>query len=173
MTAQKSKVSVETVDRDFVLIRIVNAPRDRVFKAWVDPEQLAKWWGPRQFPARCTGDVRGGGSMRLSMVGPDGTEYPMNIVFKELKESERLVWLQDCSEHPQEWHEQVNKNRHGAAGNIGQMLLTITFEDFEGKTKMTVRMQFDNAADRDALINIGMTEGWSESFEKLDELLEE
>ncbi|HEY9777180.1 MAG TPA: SRPBCC domain-containing protein [Planktothrix sp.] len=110
------------------------------------------------YPARCKGDVRVGGSMRLSMVASDGTEYPMNIVFNEIKEPERIVWLQDCSEHPQEWHEQVNKNRPGAAGNIGQMLLTITFEDFEAQTKITVRMQFENAADRDALIDIGMTE---------------
>jgi uncharacterized protein YndB with AHSA1/START domain len=51
------------------------------------------------------------------------------------------------------------------------MLLTITFEEFEGKTKMTVTMHFDDTTDRDALVNLGMTEGWSESFEKLEEML--
>jgi uncharacterized protein YndB with AHSA1/START domain len=171
MTTQKSKVSVHTVERDFVLTRIIEAPRDRVFKAWTNTDQLAKWWGPRQYPARCEGDFRIGGSFRLVMVGPDGKEYPMTAVIKEIKAPERLVWLQDCSEHPLDWHEQVNKFRPNATGNLGEMLLTITFEELEGKTKMTVTMHFDDTTDRDALVNFGMTEGWSESFEKLEELL--
>lgn len=171
MTAQKSKVSVQAVDRDFVLTRIIDAPRERVYKAWTTADQLAKWWGPRQYPARCEGDFRVGGSFRLVMVGPDGKEYPMTAVIKEMKSPERLVWLQDCSEHPLDWHEQVNRLRPNASGNLGEMLVTITFEESEGRTRLTVTMHFDEATDRDALVSLGMTEGWSESFEKLEEIL--
>ncbi|HEY9712239.1 MAG TPA: SRPBCC domain-containing protein [Chroococcales cyanobacterium] len=171
MTLQESKLKVQSADGDFVLTRIIDAPRERVFKAWADPQKLAKWWGPRQFPAYCQGEIKVGSSFRLVMVGPDGKEFPMTAVVKELKEPERLVWLQDVSEHPHDWHELINKGRAGASGNIGPMLLTITFEALEGKTKMTVAMQFERAGDREALVTNGMTAGWSESFEKLEELL--
>jgi len=170
MTVQNSKLEVKLMDRDFVLTRIIDAPRARVFKAWTDPEQLAKWWGPRDYPTRCEGEVRVGGQLRLVMISPDGKEYPITVVFKEIKEPERLVWSQSCNDHPQDWHDLVNKQRPNATGNIGEMLLTIEFEELEGKTKIIVTMHFDDASDRDALVSLGMTGGWSQSFEKLDEL---
>jgi uncharacterized protein YndB with AHSA1/START domain len=170
MTVQSSKLEVKLVDRDFVMTRIIDAPRAHVFKAWTDPKQLAKWWGPREYLARCEGDVRVGGQMRLVMISPEGKEYGMTVIFKEIDEPRRLVWLQNCKDHPPDWHDAVNKHRPNAPGNIGDMLLTITFEELEGKTKMTITMYFEDASDRDALVNLGMTEGWSQSFEKLDEL---
>ena len=65
-------------ERDLVLIRIFDAPRERVWKAWTDPRQVAQWWGPAGFTnPRCEVDVRPGGVLRIDMRGPDGTVYPM------------------------------------------------------------------------------------------------
>ena len=65
-----------------------------VFKAWTDPEHLARWWGPHGFTNPvCEVDVRPGGGIRIDMAGPDGVVYPMKGTFHEVVEPERLVFI--------------------------------------------------------------------------------
>jgi uncharacterized protein YndB with AHSA1/START domain len=160
-------------DSDFVSTRLFDAPRELVFKAWTDPKHMARWWGPHHFTNPvCELDVRPGGKWRIVMRGPDGSLHPANGVYREVVPPERLVMTMNHSELSDEWHDRVNPNRDKTAGKPAlEALTTVTFEDQGGKTKLTVRMRFESAAVRDALLKIGMTEGWSQSMERLKEVL--
>lgn len=71
-----------TADREFVHFRLVEAPRERVFKAFSDPARLARWWGPHGFGSTFHEfDLRPGGAWRFVMHGPDGANYPNQSVF--------------------------------------------------------------------------------------------
>ena len=166
-------VQVKTPDKDFVLTRTFDAPRALVFKEWTDPRQLARWWGPRGFTNPvCQMDLRPGGAFRVVMRGPDGAEYPLKGVFLEIDAPERLVMTMDLSEHPAEWLELYNQYR-GKRKDAPAMKIvtTVTFEEQDGGTKLTVAQRFDSVTDRDANMKLGAAAGWSQSFERLDELL--
>jgi len=156
-------------DGDFVLTRIFKAPRALVFKAWTDPRQMAQWWGPRHFTNPvCELDVRPGGAWRIVMRGPDGSEHPAKGFYREIVEPERIVWTIDHSDLPDEWHDMVNPNRPKGQGKPKiEVLSTVTFEEIDGQTKLTIRSRFESAAIRDAMLKIGMNEGWSQSLERL------
>jgi len=93
-------------------------------------------------------------------------------VYREVVEPERLVMTIDHSELSDQWHDLLNPNRDKAAGKPAlEGLMTVTFEDKAGKTKRTIRTRFESGAIRDALLKIGMSQGWSQSLERLEELL--
>ena len=167
--ATKSNPSEDAAGRDFVITRVLDAPRELVFKAWVDPELMAQWWGPHTFTNPvCTLDVQPGGAYRIVMRGPDGVDYPLKGVYREVARPERLVMTVDCSEHPDAWHDLVNPNRDKSMGRPTlDMLQTVTFENLEHATRLTVSIRFASAATRDALVKIGMNEGWSQSLDRL------
>ena len=84
--------SSPVAERKLALTRILNAPRNLVFKAWTDPKQLAQWWGPTGFTnPLCELDLRVHGEIRIDMRAPDGTVYPMSGAYVEIVEPERLV----------------------------------------------------------------------------------
>ena len=159
----------EESQRYFVISRVFDAPRDLVWKAWTDPRQMARWWGPANFTnSACEMDVRPGGAYRIVMRSPEGVEYPVKSIFLEVARPERLVMTLDTSGHPAEWHDLVNPNRpKGAANSSLEMLQTTTFEELGGKTRLTVRTRLESAAIRDAMLRMGMTEGWSQSLDRL------
>ncbi len=173
MAARQESPTEAPADREFVISRVFDAPRVLVFKAWIDPKHMAQWWGPHTFTnPLCEMDVRPGGAYRIVMRSPEGVEYPIKGVYREIVKPERLVMTMDCSEHPDEWHDLVNPNREKGEGNpAGEMLSTVTFEELDGKTKLTVRTRFNSAAIRDAMLKMGMTEGWSQSLDRLTEEL--
>jgi uncharacterized protein YndB with AHSA1/START domain len=160
-------------EQEFRITREFDAPREVVFRAWTEPQHLARWWGPHPFTTpMCEMDVRAGGAYRWVMRSPQGVDYPIKGVFREVVRPERLVMTQDVSEHPKEWHDMVNPNRGPGDNNpAGEMICTVTFEDVGGKTKLTVRTRFHSMAVRDAMVKMGMNEGWSLSLERLTELL--
>jgi len=154
-------------ENEFVLTRVFNAPREIVFKAWTDPKQMARWWGPKSFTNPvCQMDVRPGGKMRIVMRGPDGKEYPFKGVFLEVVEPERLVYTNDSSEHGQEWHNLVNPDREK-----GEPITTVTFEDESGKTRLTVRMVFPSTKLRDGYLRGGLSQGFEQSLDRLEDVL--
>ncbi len=156
---------------EFIITRLFAAPRPMVWAAFTDPAQLAAWWGPHGFTNRCQLDLRVGGAYRIVMRGPDGVEYPMKGVYREVVAPERLVYTSDMSEHPDEWHDLIQPNRDKRAGRPSlDPVTTVTFEDADGGTRITVTMRFPSAALRDAFVKTGMNEGWSQSFERLDTL---
>jgi uncharacterized protein YndB with AHSA1/START domain len=80
-------------DHELVITRLIDAPRERIFAAWTDPKQLARWWGPHGMTTPvCEMDLRPGGVFRTVMRARDGTEYPHAGVFLELVAPERIVF---------------------------------------------------------------------------------
>jgi uncharacterized protein YndB with AHSA1/START domain len=145
-------------EKDLVLKRVFNAPRERVWKAWTDPKRLAQWWGPAGFTNPvCEVDVRPGGAIRIDMRGPGGTVYPMTGVYREVVAPERLVFTVSALDEK--------------GSPLFEVLNTVTFAKQGGKTLLTVRAQVvDKAAGADAYLE-GMEEGWSQSLVRLEALL--
>jgi uncharacterized protein YndB with AHSA1/START domain len=160
-------------ERDFVITRVFDAPREIVFRAWTDPKHLAQWWGPRIFTTHIYKmDVRPGGAYRIAMRGSDGVEYPIKGAYREIVKPERLVMTMDVSEHPAAWHDLVKPNRRKDETNpAGEMLMTATFDQVGEKTRLTVRVRLISTEIRDAMLKMGMTEGWSESLDRLQEVV--
>ena len=155
-----------TISRDF------DAPRELVWKAWTNPRLLAQWWGPRDFTNPvCELDLRPGGSYRIVMRAPDGSEYPLSGTFREIKPPERLVMTMDCSGHPDAWHDTVCPGRGSDPNPVGEMVTTVTLDLHDDKTQLTVRTLFRTAAIRDGMLKVGMTEGWSLSLDRLQACL--
>jgi uncharacterized protein YndB with AHSA1/START domain len=147
-----SKYPVLSITRTF------DAPRALVFKAWTDPKMLARWWGPHQFTNPvCELDARPGGKIRIDMRGPEGTIYPMTGVFHEIVEPERLVF----STTP------LDDN----GKPMFEVLNTIAFEDDGGKTKFTLQARVVKATAVAAQYLDGMEAGWTQSLERLEEIL--
>lgn len=156
---------------EFVISRTFNAPRELVWRAWTEPAQLARWWGPHQFTATVpTLDLRVGGAYRYVMHGPDGMEYPMSGTFTEVVPPERLVMAIDLSDHPDWWFAQVMpeavENHH-----LLDHVQTITFEEVGAQTRVTVTAHFATPEILACMAKLGMNEGWSQSLEKLTALL--
>lgn len=156
-----------------IISRVFDAPPERIFKAWSDPAQFQKWWGPEQFTNPvCELDFRVTGLYKVTMRSPDGHDFPMNGEYKEIEPARRIVMTADCTEHPPEWHQLVNDAR-GATGVIGEMSFIATFEDLGGgKTRLTVEGLFARKADYDGLMKVGMTDGWNGSFNRLENVIE-
>ncbi|MEO6390551.1 MAG: SRPBCC family protein [Pyrinomonadaceae bacterium] len=158
-TSDPTDIAVDLIDREIVVSRIINAPREKVFAAWTDPEQIVKWWGPDGFTTTIEQmDLRPGGVRKLVMHGPDGTDYHNKSVYVEIVEPERLVYEQ-------------TGGRQG--GGSAQFNLTATFEDREGRTELTMRMTFRSAAARDQVIEeFGALEGAKQTIARLAQLME-
>jgi uncharacterized protein YndB with AHSA1/START domain len=168
LVAMAAADAPETADCDFVISRLFAAPRELLWKAWTDARHMAQWWGPHAFTNPvCEMDVRPGGAYRIVMRGPDGDEFPVKGVFREIVEPERLVVTVDCSEHPDSWHDLINPTRDKTKKPFLEIMQTVTFESLGDKTKITIRTRFESVAMRDAAMKMGMNQGWSESMESL------
>ena len=154
-TANKLKVTTPS-DREIVLTRAFDAPRELVFKAMTDPNAIPKWWGPRRYETIVDKmDVRPGGAWRFINRGADGTEFAFHGEYREIVPPERLVYTFEFE---------------GAPGQVS--LETITLEERDGKTLSIDRVVFDSKEARDATIASGMEGGAAESMDRLAELVE-
>ena len=124
-------------DRTLVITRLLDAPRTRVFAAWVDPDQAMHWWGPKGFVSvSCTMDVRVGGGWRRVMRGPDGVERRARGVYREIVAPERLVFTYA-------WEHNPDQTDH-------ETVVTVTFAERGNKTELTLRQTlFETVAARD------------------------
>jgi uncharacterized protein YndB with AHSA1/START domain len=117
----------ESAERVLVITRILNAPRELVFKAWTRPEHLVRWWGPRDFTLPyCAMDFRAGGAYRFCMRSPEGVDHWVWGQYREIIEPERLVFTWD--------RDDLDGVRYQS-----NTLVVVTFAEHEGKTKMTLR----------------------------------
>ncbi|HEX2094072.1 MAG TPA: SRPBCC domain-containing protein [Longimicrobiaceae bacterium] len=149
-----SATSASTADREIVLTRVFDAPRELVFRVFTSPGHMPHWWGPRGF--RITTheiDVRPGGVWRFTMHGPDGTDYPNWMAFREVVEPERLVY------------------DHGGDGEEPHFHVTVTFEEEDGKTRLTMRSLFPSAEARAAVERFGAVELGYQTLDRLGEHL--
>lgn len=137
-------------ERELVVTRIFDAPRELVFKAWTDPAHARHWWGPTHHPAtQMDMDVRVGGKWRNCLTSVEtGEELWQNGVFREVTPPERLVFT-------------FVWETEGERGI--ETLVSVTFADEDGKTRMTLRQApFQSLGERD-----GHGEGWGSSFDRL------
>jgi uncharacterized protein YndB with AHSA1/START domain len=156
---------------EFVISRTLNAPRDVVWKAWTERERLQKWFGPKGVTIpKCTLDLRPGGVFHYCMRLPDGKEMWGKWLFREIVPPEKLVFLNAFSD------EQGGLSRHPFAPEWPQqMLSTITFSEQGGKTTVTVNWSAFNPTELERKTFeegfAGMTQGWTGTFEQLEEFL--
>ena len=147
------------MERDLVITRVYDAPRELVFRAWTDPKHMARWWGPKHFTNRVEQmDVRPGGAWRIIMCAPDGAEHPAQGVYREIVPPARLAFTNDA----------VDKDGNA----IIEGFTTVTFDDQNGKTKLTLTTRGVAKVAYAAQYLQGMEMGWTQSLERLGESLE-
>jgi uncharacterized protein YndB with AHSA1/START domain len=160
MDASKAGASPapDTKDREIVITRVFDAPRELVWKAWTDPEHVVRWWGPNGFTNPvCEVDARVGGAWRIVMRAPDGREYPCGGIYREISEPERLVFTNIATDKD---------------GNpVIDGFTTVLFAEQGGKTKLTLHTRGTAVVEYAAAYLKGMEAGWTQSLEKLAELV--
>jgi uncharacterized protein YndB with AHSA1/START domain len=146
----------ETVEsRDLVLVRLIDAPPEKLFRAWTDPVLLKQWFVPKPWSvASAKLDVRAGGSILIVMRSPEGQEFPNRGVYLEVVKNERLV-MTDA--YDTAWEPSAKPF----------MTSIITFEREGGKTRYTARARHWSAADRKKHEEMGFHEGWGKATDQL------
>ena len=141
-----------TADRELVIRRILNAPRELVYKVWTDPVHVAKWWGPNGFTTTIQlMNVQPGGEWNLVMHGPDGTDYKNKSVYVEVVKNELLV-----IDH--------------ISGPTFRM--TVTFAEHGDKTLLCIQMLFDTPQQLDMIQKeFRAGEGLVQNVDKLEAYL--
>ena len=148
-----------TSERELVLARIIDAPREKVFRAWTDPALLKQWFAPLPWTTSVAEtDVRPGGASLIVMRGPDGKEFPTRGVYLEVVANERLVFT---DAYIKAWEPSEKPF----------MTVILTFEDVGGRTKYTARARHWTVADREAHEKMGFHEGWGRCTEQLEALI--
>lgn len=148
-------VTLLPTERELVLTRLLNAPRDKVFAAFTDAEQLAQWWGPAGFSNPVSRvDPRVGGAWHVVMRAPDGVEHPCGGVYLEIGPS-RLVFTNNAP------------GPEGSTANIIEGHAEIILEEQGTQTLLTLRTRAKAMIPDAARYLAGMEAGWSQSLERL------
>ena len=143
-------------DREVVITRILNAPRELIWEAWTNPEHIVNWWGPDGFITTIEKmDFRVGGEWKYMMVGPDGTHYPNHMVYKEITPPSKLV--SDHGDGERVWFE-----------------VSVTLQEAGNSTLVTLRQLFPSKESRDEVVEkYGAIEGGKQHFAKLEAYIKE
>lgn len=159
MAKNETKIMVEPGKQEILIEREFDAPRDLVFKAYIDPEIYAQWIGPRGLTTTLEiFEPYNGGSWRYIQKDPDGNEFAFHGVNHEIMPPERIIGTFEFEGLPEKGH---------------VILQTIIFEELPGnRTKMVAQSVFQSVEDRDGMMQSGMEQGVNDSYERLDEILE-
>jgi uncharacterized protein YndB with AHSA1/START domain len=153
-STRTADVSTPT-DRTIRIERVFDAPRDRVFAVYTDPELIPEWWGPRSTTTVVERmDVEPGGGWRFLVRDADGSETAFRGTYREISAPERIV-------QTFEWE--------GMPGHVS--VETAEFQDLGDRTKVVTTSTFHTPEERDGMLHSGMEKGMNETFERLDELL--
>lgn len=154
--------STRPAGQEIVITRIFDAPRELVWKAWTEPEHVMRWWGPKDYTSpACKIDLRVGGKYLFCMRSPEGQDYWSTGVYREIVPLERIVFTDSFAD---EQGNVVRASHYGMADDFPlELLVTITFQDEGGKTRMTVTHTGLPAGE----IREQTKAGWNESFDKL------
>jgi uncharacterized protein YndB with AHSA1/START domain len=156
-----TRVTTNPDKPEMIVERVFNAPRELVFKAWTEPTQLAQWWAPQGWTTKVFKmEVKPGGTWHYCMYGPDGEEAWGKAVYEEITPPERLVYVDNFAD---------------AQGKVNPEMPTlktiVTFEENNGKTKLTSYVQVGSMEELEALKAMGMIQGLNESWDQLEALL--
>ena len=146
-------------DRELALTRLIDAPREKLFRAWTDPALLRQWFAPLPWTTPVAElDVRPGGANLIVMRGPDGSEFPNRGVYLEVVENERLVFT---DAYTTAW----------VPSEKPFMTVIVTFADEGGKTRYTALVRHWTVADREAHEKMGFHQGWGQCTDQLASLV--
>jgi uncharacterized protein YndB with AHSA1/START domain len=137
-----------SADRELVLTRLIDAPREKLYRAWTDPTLLKQWFAPLPYTTPVAElDVRPGGSAFIVMRGPDGKDLPNHGVYLEVVPNQRLV---STDAYVRAWEPSEKPF----------MTLILSFEAEGGKTRYTARVRHWTVADRETHEKMGFHQGW-------------
>ncbi|HEX5013288.1 MAG TPA: SRPBCC domain-containing protein [Candidatus Limnocylindrales bacterium] len=155
-TATQDRATIErTSERELVVTRTIDGPRDVVFQAWTDAELFEQWWVPKSLGMKllsCEIDARVGGGYRLTF--DTGAAEPMAFYgrYLEVRPPSRLVWTNE-------------------EGDGDTVVTTVTFADEDGRTRLVVNDRYPTKEALDEAIASGATSWNDETFDQLDEIL--
>jgi len=152
--------------REITITRIFDAPRELVWKAWTEPERFMRWLGPKGYTAPvCKVDLRVGGKYLYCMRSPEGQDFWGTGVYREIVPLERIVYTDSFADAEGNL---VPPTHYGFAADFpSELLVIVTFEDYEGKTKLTLKHAGLPAGE----VSQQTVVGWNESFDKLADIL--
>ena len=174
MTSTKTKDAPAKAapDFEFIIMRIFDAPREHVWRAWTEADRLGKWWGPKGFDIVSVKlDLRPGGIFHYCLKSPQGQEMWGKFVFREIVPQERLVFVVSFSDAEE------GLTRHPMSADWPlTMLSTVTFADTgTGKTTVTVKAVAYEATEAERKTfeasKDSMKAGWTGTFDRLDDYL--
>ncbi len=166
MTDQPLSAVATSTDHEVVISRVYNAPRELVFNAWTDPEQLKRWWAPMDCTTPyCTVDLRVGGLFLFCMRRPDGLEFWTRGIYQEILFPERLVFLESLADNT---GKKMDPAELGFSAQFpSESLVTVTFTALGSKTRVELRHTVPSTtAEREQMV-----QGWCEMFDKLGDIL--
>ena len=151
MAAPGSETRVPADEPIIAFTRLLDAPRELVWKVWTDPKHVGQWWGPNGFSVTTHSiSVKPGGLWDFIMHGPDGRDYDNRITYQEVVAPERLVYS------------------HGEPGDPDQFHVIVTFEAVGAKTRLVMQSRFPSIAARDHVAReFGAAEGGSQHLDRL------
>jgi uncharacterized protein YndB with AHSA1/START domain len=161
------KGSAVEKETELVVERVFDAPRERVWQAWSDPELLKQWWGPKNFSSpSCRMDFKEGGSYLFCMRSPEGRDFWSTGKFLEISNPERLVYIDSFAD---EKGNQVPPSFYGMPGDVSRVYtVTVTLEEnIKGKTKLNLRHLGLPGGEHLEMARAG----WHESMDKLGDAL--
>lgn len=158
-----SNQTVETKERDLIISRTFNAPRELVFETYTTCEHLKNWWGPRSWPMEeCEIDFKEGGKWHFCLRGPnEGDESWALAEYKEIVPPEKIVYIDNFSDE-----------KGTINPEMPSLLNTVKFNSMGDKTEVVTQTRMDSKEELDKLIEMGVIEGFTESLDRLDEHLE-
>ena len=146
-------------DEQILITREFDAPRHLVYRAWTEPELVARWWHAKRGKVTVVEiDLRVGGRWRYVMVSDDGMEVGFHGVYREIVPEERLVSTEIYEGLPE-----------GVSEEDGGTLNTVTFTEENGRTTVTLLIEATSKISRDAIIASGMENGLQDALELLEE----
>jgi uncharacterized protein YndB with AHSA1/START domain len=150
-----NQTASSTAHREIAITRVLDAPRELVYEAWTKPEHVAKWWGPNGFTNTVHHmELKPEGEWKLTMHGPDGTDYPNLIIFKEIVAPEKLVYIHGTGDEPLE----------------DRFHVTVTFKDLGHKTELSMRMLFKNVEKlKEVVEKYGALDGARENANRMEQ----
>lgn len=138
-------------NRAITNIRVFNAPREVVFNAWADPEQLMQWWGPNGFTNTFHEfDFKPDGTWKFTMHSPEGQDFLNTCIFEKIEKPERIVFQHLLPMH--------------------KFQLTATFEVLEGKTKLTFHQVFETVEECERIKKY-VVEANEQNLDRLEKVL--
>ena len=158
-TMRNETIVERTSDRELVVTRVFNAPAHIVFDAWTRPELLKRWWAPKSYGVtlfECEQDLRAGGTYRYAFGRDAKNPEVFSGRYLEVNAPSRLVLTQ--------LYERMRE--------VGEAVVTATFEENEGRTRLTLHQMFPSKEALEGALASGMEHGMRITLDQLDELVD-